>query len=59
MKTILIRFMFIAVILIGLLVACAEPSDGGSMFVSMFIGGCCLLFAWGMWENNECLRNWK
>lgn len=59
MKTILIRFMFIAVILIGLMFMGAEPVDGGSMFPSMFIGGCCLLFAWGMWENNSELRNWE
>jgi hypothetical protein len=58
MKTI-IRFIFVAIILIGLMIMSAEPVDGCSVFVSMFIGGCCLLFAWGMWENNECLRNWK
>jgi H+/Cl- antiporter ClcA len=57
MKTIL-RFIFIAVILIGLMLMGAEPVDGGSVLPSMFIGGCCLLFAFGMWENNECLRNW-
>lgn len=51
MKTIIIRFIFVAVIVIGLMFMGAEPVDGGSMFVPMFIGGCCLLFAWGMWEN--------
>lgn len=56
MKTILIRLLFVAVILIGLMFMGAEYD--GSMFVPMFIGGCCLMFAWGMWENNECLRNW-
>lgn len=58
MKTIL-RFIFVAVILIGLLIMSAEPADGGSVLPSMFIGGCCMLFAWGLWENNEELRNWK
>jgi H+/Cl- antiporter ClcA len=59
MKTIILRFIFIAVILMGMMFMGAEPADGGSVLPSMFIGGCCMLFAWGMWENNECLRNWK
>lgn len=58
MKTILIRFIFVAVISVGLMFMGAEPADGGSVLPSMFIGGCCLLFAFGMWENNKCLRNW-
>lgn len=53
------RFIFIAVIVIGLMFLGAEPTDGGSVFVPMFIGGCCLMFAWGMWENCADIREWN
>lgn len=56
MKTIIIRFIFVAAILTGLMFIGAEPIDGSSSFVSIFIGGCCLLFAYGMWANIASLR---
>lgn len=56
MKTVILRTIWVAIIMTGVMIMSAENSNGDLSFITIFIGVCCELFAWGMWENCPELR---
>lgn len=51
MKAVILKAIWVALIVVGVMIMSAENGDGDLSFITMFIGGCCELLAWGMWEN--------